>query len=121
MGTIVHPYLGAATAEKELNKPAPQIQHPTRPRTKDPLDGLAMRLTYRTVRVLTAIAAHPRASNRGVAAAADISDQGQISKLLARLQSLGLIANLGEGQAKGGANAWALTQRGEEVERSIRG
>ena len=121
MGTIVHPYLGAAAAEKELNKPAPQIQTKTRPRTKDPLDGLAMRLTYRTVRVLTAIAAAPRASNRGVAAAAEISDQGQISKLLARLQSLGLIRNLGEGQAKGGPNAWALTQRGEEVERSIRG
>jgi AcrR family transcriptional regulator len=121
IGTIVHPYLGAAAAEKELNKPAPQIQTNTRPRTRDPLDGLAMRLTYRTVRVLTAIADAPRASNRGVAAAADISDQGQISKLLARLQSLGLVRNLGEGQPKGGPNAWALTARGEEVERSIRG
>jgi DNA-binding IclR family transcriptional regulator len=79
-----------------------------------------MRLTYRTVRVLIAIAANPRASNRGVAAAAGIADQGQISKLLNRLQSLGLTRNEGEGQPKGGPNAWALTPKGQEVERSIR-
>jgi AcrR family transcriptional regulator len=120
MSTIVHPYLGQSASEKELHRPAPQIQTKTRTRTKDPLDGLDMRLTYRTVRVLLAIAEHPRASNRAVAAAADIADQGQISKLLSRLQSLGLIRNEGEGQPRGGPNAWALTARGEEVERSIR-
>ena len=56
----------------------------------------------------------------GVAAAAGIADQGQISKLLTRLQNLGLIANEGEGQPKGAPNAWALTPKGTEVERSIR-
>ncbi len=120
MSTIVHPYLGQAAAEQELGRPAPQILKKTRPRSGDPLDGLDMRLTYRTVRVLIAIAANPRASNRGVAAAAGIADQGQISKLLNRLQSLGLTRNEGEGQPKGGPNAWALTPKGQEVERSIR-
>lgn len=120
MSTIVYPYLGASAAEKELHRPAPLIKkRSVRPRC-DPLDGLDMRLTYRTVRVLVAIAAHPRASNREVAAAAGIADQGQISKLLGRLQSLGLIVNEGEGQPRGGPNAWGLTVRGEEVERSIR-
>jgi len=119
MGMIMLPYLGQAAAERESNKPAPQIK--TIPRAhRDPLDGLDMRLTYRTVRVLIAIAAHPHASNREVAAAADIADQGQISKLLARLHNLGLIRNDGEGQAKGAPNAWLLTPRGEEVERAIR-
>jgi AcrR family transcriptional regulator len=116
---IVAPYLGSAAAEKELRRPAPQLQAKPRPR-RDPLDGLDMRLTYRTVRVLIAIADNPRASNRGVASAAGIADQGQISKLLARLQSLGLIRNEGDGQLKGAANAWALTAKGAEVERSIR-
>jgi AcrR family transcriptional regulator len=119
MSMIVGPYLGAAAAERELAKPAPELKMKPRPR-RDPLDGLEMRLTYRTVRVLIAIADNPRASNRGVAAAAGIADQGQISKLLARLQNLGLIHNAGEGQPKGAANAWALTAKGAEVEGSLR-
>jgi AcrR family transcriptional regulator len=116
---IVLPYLGQAAAEQEQNKPAPLLKTKTRPR-KDPLEGLDMRLTYRTVRVLIAIANHPQASNRDVATAAGIADQGQISKLLTRLQSLGLIRNEGQGQPKGAPNAWALTGKGQEVERSIR-
>jgi AcrR family transcriptional regulator/DNA-binding MarR family transcriptional regulator len=119
MAMIVLPYLGQPAAEKELHKPTPQLKTKTRTRT-DPLDGLDMRLTYRTIRVLIAIAGHPQASNREVATAADIADQGQISKLLARLQSLGLIRNEGQGHAKGAANAWALTNKGQEVEHSIR-
>jgi AcrR family transcriptional regulator len=119
MAIVVHPYLGQAAAEKELSKPAPLLN--TNPRARrDPLEDLDMRLTYRTVRVLIAIAGHPQASNREIATAADIADQGQISKLLTRLQNLGLIRNEGEGQAKGGPNAWALTGKGQEVERSIR-
>ena len=119
MSMIVAPYLGQAAAEKELHKPAPQLKTKSRPR-RDPLEGIDMRLTYRTVRVLIAIAATPQASNRGVAAAAGIADQGQISKLLTRLQNLGLIHNGGEGQPKGAPNAWALTPKGAEVERAIR-
>lgn len=74
-----------------------------------------MRLTYRTVRVLTAIASGPGASNREVAAAAGISDQGQISKLLARLHGRGLIENRGGEHSKGEPNAWVLSPRGTEV------
>jgi chromosome segregation and condensation protein ScpB len=79
-----------------------------------------MRLTYRTMRVLTAIAAHPGASNRQIADAAGVADQGQISKLLLRLHNLALIHNIGEGPTKGEPNAWTLTTTGEEVERTIR-
>jgi len=118
MATVVLPYLGQAAAERELQRPTPPIKTKPRPR-RDPLDGLDMRLTYRTVRVLIAIANHPQASNRQVATAADIADQGQISKLLARLQNLGLIRNQGQGAPKGAPNAWALTAKGVEVERSI--
>jgi AcrR family transcriptional regulator len=120
MGAIVLPYLGQPAAEKELHKPAPPLNKKTSPARRDPLDGLDMRLTYRTVRVLVAIAAVPGASNRQVASEAGIEDQGQISKLLGRLQNLGLIQNTGAGQVKGAPNAWTLTARGEEVERSLR-
>jgi hypothetical protein len=78
-----------------------------------------MRLTYRTVRVLMAVIAGPGSSNREVAEGAGISDQGQISKLLARLRGLDLIENVGAGSARGEPNAWALTERGEEVANAI--
>jgi hypothetical protein len=58
-----------------------------------------MPLGYRSSRVLAVIAAQPGASNREVADAAEVSDQGQISKLLVRLQHLGLIHNPGEWRA----------------------
>ena len=79
-----------------------------------------MRLTYRTVRVLTFVGEHPGASNREVAEGAGIADQGQISKLLTRLERLRLVRNLGEGQIKGAANEWYLTDRGGQVERATR-
>jgi AcrR family transcriptional regulator/DNA-binding MarR family transcriptional regulator len=124
MSIIVLPFLGARTASDELARPAPQItRDPSRraPRHgSDPLQGLKMRLTYRTVRVLMVIGDHPGASNRRIAEGSGISDQGQISKLLNRLARLELIHNVGDGQEKGAANSWHLTPRGVAVERATR-
>ena len=124
MSMIVLPYLGARTATSELHRPAlePRRESPPArtPRSKDPLDGLNMRLTHRTVRVLMVIAAHPGASNREIAEGSGIADQGQISKLLTRLARLKLVENTGDGQEKGASNAWHLTARGEQVERATR-
>ena len=78
-----------------------------------------MRLTYRTVRVLMAVAEHPGASNRQVGVASGMNDQGQISKLLSRLHRLGLIANDGIGPAKGAPNAWTLTTKGHAIHATI--
>jgi AcrR family transcriptional regulator len=123
MSMIVLPYLGARVASNEITRPAPKIPKPSKaaaPIHRDPLEGLDMRLTYRTVRVLTVIGEHPGASNREVAEGSGIADQGQISKLLTRLERLELVTNTGEGQLKGGSNAWHLTERGEQVERATR-
>jgi AcrR family transcriptional regulator/DNA-binding MarR family transcriptional regulator len=119
MSVITMPYLGQSSAQKESSRPAPKLKKRTTPASRDPLDGLDMRITYRTVRVLVTIAANPGASNRRIAAEAGIGDQGQVSKLLARLEHLGLIHNKGIGPVKGAPNAWALTPRGEQVERAI--
>lgn len=85
----------------------------------DPLVELPMRVTYRTLRVLAAIGEAPGGSNREVADASGINDQGQISKLLWRLQGLGLIENkavISSGAKHGGEpNAWVLTGLGGEV------
>jgi AcrR family transcriptional regulator/DNA-binding MarR family transcriptional regulator len=124
MSMIVLPYLGTRAASKELVRPVPRhrksSRRSARPGNRDPLEGLDMRLTYRTVRVLVVIGGHPGASNREIAEGSGIADQGQISKLLTRLQRLDLVENRGEGQAKGAANAWHLTERGAEVERAAR-
>jgi AcrR family transcriptional regulator len=104
---------------KALERPVLKAPARPRPANSDPLRELEMRLTYRTVRVLMAVAANLGSSNRTVADGAGIKDQGQMSKLLARLAKLGLIENTGEGSARGGPNAWALTERGVEVENAI--
>jgi DNA-binding MarR family transcriptional regulator len=124
MSMIVLPYLGARAASRELSRPALELRRdshvPSRARNQDPLQGLNMRLTYRTVRVLMVIGEHPGASNREIAEGSGIIDQGQISKLLTRLARLNLVENVGEGQEKGAANAWHLTTRGAQVERATR-
>jgi DNA-binding MarR family transcriptional regulator len=83
-------------------------------------EAAGVRGTYRTARVLSAIAANPGASNRAVAAGAGIVDEGQASKLLKRLAGLGLIENTTRHPKSGEANAWRLTARGVEVERALR-
>lgn len=121
MAMIVLPYLGPAAAAKEAARPTPARKSSPRGVSGDPLRDLEMRLTYRTVRVLLAIAANPGTSNRQVGAVAGIDDQGQISKLLARLEKLELVYNKGAGQVRGAPNAWLLTKKGTEVEQLVAG
>jgi DNA-binding MarR family transcriptional regulator len=85
----------------------------------DRLRELGVRPTYRTLWVLTAIERYPGASNREVARAAGVFDNGQISKLLKRLEGLGLIENTGECAARGKSNAWRLTAKGDECKRVL--
>src|SRR4029077_3519843 len=121
MSAIVLPYLGVSSAQKELRRATPQIKKRKGRTHHDPLEGLDMRITYRTVRVLMSIGSTPAASNREIAMQAGISDQGQVSKLLTRLENLGLVRNDGVGHAKGAPNAWVLTPRGLDVERAVNG
>jgi AcrR family transcriptional regulator len=122
MGMIVLPYLGPAAARKEIARPVPKRTAKRPIVRRDPLQDLEMRLTYRTVRVLTAVAHAPGSSNRALGDAAGIGDQGQVSKLLARLQRLGLVENTGIGAAtRGEPNAWTLTRKGHEVHEAIAG
>jgi AcrR family transcriptional regulator len=141
MATIVLPYRGQAAAARELSRPISKAGPRTLPeglgllpadksrfsgpagRTSGSRAGRAripFRLTVRTHLVLCAVSdlsaqgANP--NNREVADAAGISDQGQISRLLARLEGHGLLQNTG-GQTQGIPRAWQLTSRGEEIVR----
>jgi DNA-binding MarR family transcriptional regulator len=76
---------------------------------------LPVRVTYRTTRVLKAISDAAGLSNRDIAEAAGLTDEGQTSRLLRRLEERGLVQNVGVGHTYGGANAWLLTPYGERV------
>lgn len=126
MSTIVLPYLGPVAARRELDRPVPVS--PGKPHAdpllSDPFKDAGMRITYRTVRVLSAIAdlggrgINP--SNRLIADTAEIGDQGQISKLLSRLQRVGMITNTEATPGKGAPNSWTLTAKGAQVAKAIR-
>jgi AcrR family transcriptional regulator len=119
MSTIVLPYLGAAAAHRELRQPIVQRVSRAPKAPENPLKQLDIRLTYRTARALLAVAERPRSSNRAIAEASGISDQGQASKLLTRLERLGLVANAAGGEHRGEPNSWTLTKSGEEVRHAI--
>jgi AcrR family transcriptional regulator/DNA-binding MarR family transcriptional regulator len=124
MGMIVLPYADRGAVKRELSRPVvepPASSERTRHvEARGSFEDLDMRLTYRTLRVLAAIAAVPGASNRDVADHAGVKDQGQISKLLTRLERLDLIHNTGTGAPRGEPNAWALTDKGREIEAATR-
>jgi AcrR family transcriptional regulator len=120
MAMIVLPYLGARAASSEVSKPSPKSAARPAHAAADPLRDLEMRLTYRTLRVLVELGESPGASNRQIGEAAGVGDQGQISKLLGRLDRLGLIENTLRGKGRGEPNAWVLTGKGHELAQSVR-
>ncbi len=119
MAMIVHPYLGAAAARRELERPTPQAPEAKTAAVKDPFKDLPIRFTYRTARVLATIAADPGASNRVIANISGIHDEGQMSRLLTRLRRSGLVQNNGKGHVGGEPNAWRLTPRGQAIHETI--
>jgi len=129
MAMIVLPYRGHAAAAREVARPAPINASalngggaPAR-RLGSESRLFDFRPTYRTQMVLAAVAelggrgSNP--SNREVSDGAQVSDQGQISKLLSRLEGLGLLQNTG-GHTQGVPNAWQLTPHGEQVVHATR-
>jgi AcrR family transcriptional regulator/DNA-binding MarR family transcriptional regulator len=124
MSVIAYSYLGSRAAARELEQQPIELVAETNGREavmtrSGLLAALPMRITYRTLSVLSVISLNPGARNRDVAEVAGITDAGQISKLLSKLERLGLIHNDGE-QNSWSPNGWRLTARGVEVEEAIR-
>jgi AcrR family transcriptional regulator/DNA-binding MarR family transcriptional regulator len=128
MAMVVLPYRRPGAAERELSRPALE---PTVLAGRERLGAsltpagvgrarIPFRLTVRTHKVLFAVeelagqGLDP--NNKQVADAAGVSDQGQISKLLSRLEGHGLLENTG-GSTQGIPRAWQLTPRGREIVR----
>lgn len=83
LGIILLPYLAPAEVRREQARTAPapaagdRSCQPPAPAASDPLAGLQMRVTYRTVRVLEGLSLHAGASNRQIADFAGITTRGR--------------------------------------------
>jgi hypothetical protein len=115
MSFLVMPYLGRAAARMELHRPATDLAATARGIARPRQTGRDARLTPRTLQVLAAIAAQPGLSNSELSMHAGVIDQGQISKLLARLARRGLI----ESRATVATHSWRLTPEGYELVTSL--
>ncbi|MHB1538440.1 MAG: TetR family transcriptional regulator, partial [Solirubrobacteraceae bacterium] len=114
MSIVVRPYLGAGASAAELRRPVrdgptPPAGSPAAPPAEDARrwPHLRIRWTQRTIAALEAVAAAPGSSNVQLAQAVGIGDPGQASKLLGRLERVGLIETAPA--RRGAANAWRLT------------
>ena len=114
MGVITYAYIGPPSTIISPPGLTPGQVVATSPEAS--ADPGRVRMTYRTLRVLTALAENPGASNRQVGDAAGIKNAGQISKLLRRLFDEELVRN--EGVHRNGApKCWHLTDRGHALQR----
>lgn len=131
-GLILLPYLGTDRVRDVQERKAPEPLRAgersplggaldTAAETTDPLKGIAIRLTHRTALTLQAVSQQPGASNKAIATDAGITDPGQASKLLARLERLGLIANQAVTETKWELNSWTLTPAGDKVVQLLEG
>lgn len=111
---IVRPYLGQAAASTELSG---SYAVPDRAPARDerPPSAAPIPVTRRTTLVLSAIARAPRSSNRAIATAAGVVDEGQTSHLLRRLAQRGLIEKVTPRSGSRRENAWVLTPSGRRV------
>jgi AcrR family transcriptional regulator len=127
MAFIVGPYLGEVAARAELEG-RPSVRSEARASEANVVRAqaisrageLPIRATHRTTLVLNAIARAPYSNNREVAQAAGLTDEGQTSKLLARLERKGVIENVGVGATRGEPNAWLLTVSGRRAVELLR-
>ena len=113
MAFIVRPYLGQAGASAELAGSPPRGEAYSA--DAEPSSAAPIPVTHRTTLVLGAIARAPRSSNREIAAAAEICDEGQTSHLLRRLARRGLIEKVAPLSGSRRENAWLLTPCGRQV------
>ncbi len=114
MSFVARPYLGAAVASAELAGSSAAAGQALSREAELPLAS-PIPVTRRTTLVLGAIASAPRSSNREIAAAAGLSDEGQTSHLLRRLAQRGLIEKVTPRSGSRRENAWLLTPCGRRV------
>jgi len=77
------------------------------------------RMDHRAVSILRVIADQPWLTGREVAGRAGVEDPAWMSKLLAHLVGLGLVAGVLDAHFRGTPKVWRLTASGEELDKAI--
>jgi DNA-binding MarR family transcriptional regulator len=120
MSFTVLPFLGARAARREACGPA-DVRTSAARVSVELLQDPGRRLNHhREIETLNALAVQPGLNNVEVALRAGVKDQGQISRLLARLQRRGLIESTRSPSGTAGPKAWRLTTAGEQLEAAVR-
>lgn len=100
--------------------PAAKPSIPEQPSVPENLpEAFRGRLDRRCISLLRAIGEQPWLRNSELAGRVGVKHGREISKALARLERLGLIANKRDAGHGGGPNAWRLSAAGEELDRAI--
>jgi DNA-binding MarR family transcriptional regulator len=118
MSFIVLPFLGARAARREL------ALRPTVADAPVAAGDLGVptevgRVNGRAALFLSVIATEPGLNSRELAKRSGVSDNGYASRLLARLERLGLIRNDRDPDSRVAAKAWTITVAGERVREAI--
>jgi AcrR family transcriptional regulator len=120
MSVIVLSYLGVDAARAELARPLPSRSRSAgvRLRADGPLNPAAAparaRLSPRTLQLLAVIGERPGIGNRDIAFAVGIRDPSQVSRLLARLERVGLVT-VGLSARSSTRKTWRLTADGADL------
>ncbi len=125
MSFVVATYEGSGTAISETEKSRRQVWVTSSSQAQRGGDALeaeveALLVNPRATRIracLGFVATHPSSSNRAVARGVGINSPEQASRILSRLQRLGLVAKAPT--TPGGANAWFPTPLGNAVHEGL--
>jgi AcrR family transcriptional regulator len=112
MSVMVLPYLGVAAAREELARGLP-LSAAEGCAGGGP-DGSGSRTSQREMQTLAVIAKRPGLTNGEIAAAVEIRDPAQASRLLARLYRRGLLKD-DAANRRGSRKAWRLTRNGAQA------
>jgi DNA-binding MarR family transcriptional regulator len=119
MSFIVLPFLGFRAARRELDSTRDGATAEADVAVLDLVRDTAGRLTPRTVSVLLAAGAEPGLNSRALAERAGVRDEGHASRLLSRLERLGLIENARDPGSRFAPKAWRLAAAGVKLVASL--
>lgn len=119
MSFTVLPFLGVSAARRELAGTHGGASAPDGTADLDVLKTPAGRVSSRASLVVSIIGAEPELNSKELASRAGVMNDGHASRLLARLERLGLIENARGPDRRLGAKAWRLTTAGEKLAAAI--
>jgi len=119
MSFIVLPFLGVSAARRQLARP--RVGGPAKDdgAALDALKAPGGRLNSRAVSALRVIGAEAGLTSKEVSSRTGVNDDAQMSRLLGRLERLGLIENTRKRHSRANRKAWRLTAAGEKVQDAL--